>query len=298
MPQVTLEEFLSCCRELEAKRDHVAGLNACDQLLAQEPTGRILTAALRYRAVFTLQASQANVGKAIGNLVVALDSAADCPQDQPAILVTTIAAYGMHGSPEPAQRFADQYFELAALNRAPEIQQYMPKVWFNLGYAYDAALEYSQAVNAYCKSREAAIDMPGSFNQGLPEHNLVAMYLELGRVEDALAMLDESRNHLDHAVYGCLIRNNAAKCELALRRFQEAERYCEEALEHPSRDERGRAEVYFTMAQMQKVMGKLAEAGSWAQQALDIARSLPHPRLSHKVGGFLMALQQREEVPE
>lgn len=296
---MTLQEFLDKCRTYESSRDPVAGLAYCDELLHTETVqGRLLAAALRYKAAFLLMCNQGWALTAIGHLKAVLETGSTYPFEAASALSTLVGAYATHGVYGSARKYADQYLAMAEANSEFEIRQYLPKVWFNLAYAYEAGGQFPLAVDAYKQSYEAALSMPEVFSPGRPAHNLVQVYLELGRVEDAMVWLQESKNHLDEAAVGSFMKNQEAWCLHAAGRYAEAEAACREALVHPSCNARVRAEVLFTQARVHLAEGRTQDAAQLASEAHNIAVHMPHPRLSHKVERFLLTLNAREEVPE
>jgi tetratricopeptide (TPR) repeat protein len=124
------------------------------------------------------------------------------------------------------------------------------------------------------------------------------MYLELDRVDDALAMLQASQEHLKADAVGSLMKNQEALCLLALGRLDEAAAACREALAHSTCSERVRAEATFTQARLAEAVGRDQECNTLSNQALDVAIHLPHPRLCRKITVFLTSVQNRGEVPK
>lgn len=293
---MTLQEFLDRCKALESEGNPTAGLLLCDELLAQGGRGRLYAQALRYKAVFLLIANQGWVLEAVGHLKEALGLTRAYPRDQAGILTTLIAAYGMFGSCDAARQYADKFCMLLDSKAGDQVREWTPKIWFNLGYAYDAAGEYALAAEAYLRALETAPQAGGKFNAGYAEHNLVQMYLHLDRIPDAQAMLNESRKHLDMNVFGGHSKDQEAQCLLRSGRYAEARAACRAALNHPSGTDELRAEALLTLARIEDAEGNSHSAFDCAQQAQDLAIRLPNPRLVHKIGGFQKSLRTREEV--
>lgn len=294
---MTLQEFLDRCAQLKKSGNPAGCMAFCDEILAAEAKGRLRAPALRQKAVLLL-ASELGAHDAITYLKAALTNSRSYPSDQPAILSTLISAYAMYGNHDDARQYADMYFRLAESSADPTVRQWVPKFWFNLGYAYETAAEHELAAEAYTNARETAHLAAGGFNRGLAENNLVQMYLELGRIEDAMLMMEAAKAHLgDVAEASPNLKDQEAQCLLAVGRLQEADAACLEALAHPECQKEVRAEALLTHARIQAAQGDVAQAITTAEQALDIARDVPNQRLIHKIGGFLATLRAREEVP-
>jgi tetratricopeptide (TPR) repeat protein len=245
-----------------------------------------------------LRAKSGTVLEAVGYLKEALEAAEDFPIDQPAILMGLVGAHGMYGAIRNAREFAVQYFNLAAESSDPAVRSYLPKVWFNLGYCYDSASQFRDAVECYCRAHEIALQNPEWLNPGLPAHNLVQVYLELGRTDDALLMLQEARDHLEEAVWGAYWKDQQAQSLLALGWYQEAEAACGEALAHPACDETVLAEAHLTLARIYLAQNQVEEAITYANKAHDLSLNLLDTRLINKIEELQTALKTTEEVPE
>lgn len=296
MPLVTLDQFLACCSEWVKNRAPAPGLAACDQVLDAGAEGRLLVAALRHKAGFLLMSNDGWALQAIGYLKEALEAAKAYPDEQGAILHTLVVAYSRMASYDQAQRHANTYFRLVARSADAAVSKWAPKVWFALGFAYDSAGVFDKAAEAYRQSREAALTNPEVFNPGLAEHNLVQVYLELGRADEAFHMLQESKAHLDSSAYGGHMKDQEAQCLLALGRYPEAEAACREALADSACTAEVRAEATLTLSRIRLEEGHLHEARVLADQALDLAIRLPSVRLVRKIEGVLRTLHSREEV--
>lgn len=294
---MTLQLFLRQCQQWETERNLVAGLQACDDLLAGGARGRLRAAALRYKAVFLLMSNEAESGDAIGFIKEALDFARSHPGDRATLLSLLVGAYAVFGSCEFAHRHAMEFFSLSSTHATPDVLKWTPKVWFNLGYCYDAAGDFARAADAYERARDTADLAQGTFNPGVAEHNLVQMYLELGRVDDAWSSLAKAMSHLDFHGLEDYLKDQQAQCLLASGRAEEAEATCREALAL-GHSERVKPEAQFTLARAMLAQEMDEKALSTAEQALDLAISLPNPRLIHKIGGFLRTLRTRKEVPQ
>jgi len=295
---VTLQEFLARCSEFEESRDPASGLLLCEEFLATGVRGRSLAFCLRYKAVFLLRANLGWATEATVHLRQALELFKNDPVDQAPVLSTMITAYAMFGRFDMAYQYAGQFFELVEQNPDPEIRLYIPRVWFNLAYAYDAAGQYERAAEAYSQAYDEALIAPDKLNPGLAAHNLVQMLLELGRVDDALKMLQASKAHLEEGEVGSFMKNQEALYLLATGQIDDAGAACRDALAHPSCPERVRAEVLFTQARLAHALDAHQDRDRIANEALDIVIRLPHPRLSRKINMFAVAVRNREEVPE
>lgn len=298
MPPVTLEEFLSYCEECVANRTPAAGLAACERVLADGAHGRLLVAALRYKAGFYVTANDGWGLLAVGYLLEALQATEDCSGDRAAVLHALVVAYSRLGVTDFAQQYADQYFEMAGRTPDLAVQRWAPKVWFALGYAYDAVEENAKAAECYRQAREIALALPGSFSAAIAANNLVQMYLADGRVDEAHLLLKESQAELDTDLYGGHSKDQEAQCLLAMKRTAEAEALCNEALTHSSSTDDVRVEAAFTLSRIRLEQGHIQEAKELATGALDLAMRLPNGRLMRKIEGLLMTLHTGEEVPE
>jgi tetratricopeptide (TPR) repeat protein len=295
---VTLQEFLNRCSEWEKTNNPVAGLAACDQLLQQGAEGRLLIAALRYKAAFLLRAKQGDVAEVIGHLKEALDAAEAFPMDRPPVLMALVGAYTMSGCHRNAREFAEQYFCATVGSADPELCRWAPRIWFNLGYCYDSCSKIAEAIHCYSQARELGLQNPEWLNPGLPAHNLVQMYLELGKTADALAMLQEAQDQLDEAVWGAYWKDQQAQCLLALGRYAEAEAACREALAHSACDDTVTTEAHLTLARICLAQGQVDDATTYASTAYDLSVHLSDMRLFNKIEEFQSVLLTRGEVPE
>lgn len=293
---MTLQPFLRQCQQWETERNLVAGLQACDDLLAGGARGRLRAAALRYKAVFLLMSNEAESGDAIGFIKEALDVARNHPGDTASLLNLLVAAYAMFGSCDFAQRHAEQFQELALAHPQDDVRKWTPKVCFNMGYCYDTAGEYALAARAYERARDTASLARGEFNPGFAEHNLVQVYLELGRTDDAWSALSRARRHLAVLNDVDYDKDQEAQCLLAMGQVTEAEAACMQALSKVGGQAKVQVEVQFTLSRIALFRGQVERAQTTAEQALDLAIALPNQRLVHKIGGFLRTLRSGKEV--
>lgn len=296
MRQVTLQEFLSRCAEMEIRGDVHAGLLLCDQLLDKGVRGRFRAEVLRYKAIFMLTANEGWGAVAIGHLKEALPLTRRHPAARAALLNTLVVAYALAGSYAYARPYVEQFMTLAKAHSTTEVSRWTPKLWFNLGYCYDTAGRMEEAADSYVKAIETAHLAEGGFNLGYAKHNLVQVYLAMGRVEEAHALLQAARQHLDESRFGSFVLDQEAQCLLAMGQHESARQQCRLALAHPSCTERVQAEIHLTMARIAMADGSYREAVEYADSALALAIRFPVARLINRIERLRVELQGEKEV--
>lgn len=293
---MTLQEFLGQCQELESRGDVNAGLLLCDQLLDRGVRGRLRVNALRYKALFLMLANPGWVTVAVAHLKEALAMTRRHPAERGDILQVLVAVYAMAGSSDMARRYLDQFMALAGEAATDSILRLIPRIWFSMGYAYEAAGEYRNAEDAYRRSLEVVHLDSGRLTPALVKLNLAQVLVVLGNVDAAMPLLAESRLHLDLNRFGSFLMDEEAQCYLAKGRYEDAWRSCREALEHPSCTERIQAHVYFTMARVAYAQGRYQEAVDLAERALGLAIKNPVARLIQRIEVLRIDLSTKKEV--
>lgn len=296
MRQVTLQEFLSRCGELEVRGDVHAGLLLCDQLLDAGVRGRFRAEILRYKAVFMLTANAGWGAVAIAHLKEALPLTRRHPAARAALLNMLVAAYALAGSYAYARPYVEQFMELAQSHATSDVCRWTPKLWFNLGYCYDTAGKLDLAADCYAKAIATADHAQGTFNPAFAKHNLVQVYLAAGRVDEAMVCLHEARQDLDDVRFGSHVLDQEAQCHLAAGRTESARQCCRRALAHVSCTDQVEAEVYLTMARVAMVEGSIDEAKEYADRAFGLAIRFPAARLVNRVEQLRVALEGEREV--
>jgi hypothetical protein len=272
------KKLQALCRQLDGERPG-AGILICDELLADGATGRLKAIALRYRASFMLQASEAWAPEAVGYLQEALPRTRRYPVDRAHVLHLFVSAISMYGSPEVAQPYADEYFQLAEGTGDPEVRQWIPKVWFNLGCSYASASEWTHAETPYRRSIDAASTDSGGFSPRIPALNLVRVLVKQGRLAEAETMLAFAKTDLDPQ-YKWNAWDQEAQYLLAVGDFATARALCEKVLDDPECPDLVRAETLGTLAQIVHAEGKVETAGDLLEMAMDLAIRIPSAQLA------------------
>jgi len=218
------------------------------------------------------------------------------PESKAAALQLLITAYAMAGNCDLARHYADQFTLLATNSPIEPVIQWTPRIWFTLGYGYEAVGEYSLSEEAYRKALSVVHLDTGRLTASMVQFNLAQVLLAEGKVDEALGLLTHARPGLNLDRYASDLLDTEAQCFILQGRIDRAWHACEEALAHPSCSDRVKAHVYFTMARVAAARGDQETAAEKAEAALTLAIKNPIARLLNRIEAFRVELSRKKEV--
>jgi len=183
-------------------------------------------------------------------------------------------------------------FKRVARDRDQGVMRWAAHMWYNYGCTLDNAFRYTEAAPAFSAAVETAREFGVERMLGSALHNLGGVYLNLGRLTEAKATMQQAEVHAP-GDFAAKLLSRRAEYSLAAGDLAGAQHWVTEALLHPLVDDMTRADVYFTWAQVLHRLNLTQQAYDKALQALDFAVRDMHLAGIHKLNGFLQLLGPR-----
>lgn len=291
---VSLEQ----CQGWLMSRQFARALTAADDALSSprlEKEERIEW--LRLKAVALSSANPHWVGRAASCVHEALELAQDASAMQVRLLATLAPIYAEGGDYRRVHRVLQQFLLLALRHPTKEVTRWAGHIRFNLALCYETNPDrLAEAVRTYRQAvadwESAAGCFPDPMLQALVAsglHNLSGVLLRLGHVNQAKTAADQAARGLAPDIWGAKVLNRQAELHLALGDPAAAVGTVSQAAAHPSleNDDVTRADILFTWARAELLLGNTAAAHAKAVQALDLAMRRGYARLIDQVLAFL-----------
>lgn len=287
---MVLEELTALCEVLAREGQFGQAVAACDQALAGDLTRRDRCQVLVLKAGLVVQQRGKWCNPALVCLVEALDLTSRRSVERCRVLALFSAAYAAKGSTESCLPVRDEFLSVLQSCSSPEFAKYQPVIEFNCGLAYhergqlQKAEAYYLAARAICQNAQDP-----ELGSRIPyiDLNLIDVLLEMGRFDEAKALMDESYRAISEDNRGPHKRNQQALYALHTGDIGSAVLWVESGLGHPACDDTTRTALTLTKAKIARKQGLESEAQVLCHEALQLAAKVSSGRLSERVVNFM-----------
>lgn len=290
-----LEDVLKSYDQLLRERRFSEALAVCDEALASRLSPKIRCRFLQMKARALLSLDPAFELPAIGCLRDALALTKKNPELRARVLASLTAAWATRSSLSNCVEARDAFLEVMRANPGPTIEGLYAHVEYNVGVAHHMFDHFDAAESAYLLALKAIGTSKEPHLMSLKQliyHNLIDVFQELERHEEAYSCMSQVIHSLDDAVYGAQIRNRKALYALHLGDIASAVLWAESGLGHESCDPPTRAALLLTRARIARAQGDLAEATASAEEALAVAKGAHNNWMRSRAQRFLTQLSE------
>lgn len=290
-----VEELIKQCEELLRESRFAAAALACDRALEAKASKSARCRLLLLKAEAVVAEDGRWGGPVIACLREALDLAGDDMELKARALVGCTAGYAALGSINHCRRHRDAYVQLMKSSPSAVLTKFYPRVEYNLAYANHEADRLDEAEDAYLLTRRACQQSEDPETKArIPyiDHNLIDVFQEIGRHEEAKSLMDMSYPKLPENTFGAQIRNRRAIYALHAGDLDAAILWVESGLGHESCDTKTRAALTLTKAKVVLAHSQEVAARDYATSAMRLAAAARSSRLCSRVLCFIKELEE------
>jgi tetratricopeptide (TPR) repeat protein len=292
---VLLEELVKTCDQLFREGRYTAALTACEHALTSSLSPIETCRVLQLKARALAAEDGRWKGPAVLCLKEALALSEEGSEGRAQVCAALSAAYASVGAVANCKAARDAFVRIYTANPSPTLARFRPDVDFNLAVAYHEVERYDAAENAYLYALEATMGSQDPYVLSLKpliQHNLIDVFQELERFEEADLLMHACYKVLPDAEYGAQIRNRRAVQALHQGDSTSAILWAEGGLGHASCDVLTRAALLLTKARILEFEGNPEDAHDCALEALRLAAIARSSRLSSRVSSFIRHLSK------
>lgn len=294
-----MQRVMELCERLIAEGRLFAALAECDRAIEAGPSKKDLCNLLQVRVRLRVTIDGRWEGDAVQCLIDALKLTPPGSDVRAQLLATMSAAYASLNNAAGCRRCRDEFCNIYRTRPTRKKQILHPHVEYNLAYALHEADRIREAEVAYLRARDACVNNPDPVAKQLQfhiAHNLVDIFQETGRHEEAFEMMRFAHPHLQESTHGAQVRNRQAIYALSQEDLAAAQLWVESGLGHPSCDVKTRAALHLTNARIAEKLGRMDAAYDEAVEAMRQAALAKCMRLQGRILAFQRSLQGGCEI--
>lgn len=270
----------------------------CNKALEERLTPHQKSRFLYLRAHIGFQRAGKWTPITISDLRDSLEGSQKLSEHRGRVLAALTQAYAAVCSVPFCREGRDAFVELYQSKPTSRLAQWRPDVEYNLAIAYHEEDRLDEAEDAYLVAYDLCIRSQDPYVRSLLphiQHNLVDVFQELDRHEEAYRLVQAAYADLSEETHGAQKRNRLAAYALYKGDLDAAVLWVESGLGHPSCDARTRAALTLTKAKIALAAGSRTEAKALALEAKRMATAAGSNRLSRRADSFLIQLGKGEE---
>ena len=290
-----LEAFTQAFDDLLREHRFSEAVTLCDQALLTRITPSHRCRLLQFKAEAFLAGGRQYEGPALACLRDAYSASRANSVNRARVLTAMTAAYAGLSSPSLRRESRDELRQIVSRRRIQAIVRLVPHAEYNLAYTHHERNDLEAAEGGYLRALRACeglTDPVTSFLKLKINHNLIDVFQEVDRHEDAHTIMEQVFPNLDEALHGAMMRNRWAAYALWTGDISAAVLWAESGLGHGSCDTKTRAALTLTKARIAHAAGSEDKARDYAMEASRLAKEAECNRL------VVRALRFLDQVPK
>jgi hypothetical protein len=292
---VQFQAFTQVFDELLRERQFSRAVTLCDQALSTRLSPTQKCRLLQLKAEAFSAGGREYEGPVLACLREAYSASRPNSLERARVLTAMTAAYASLTSPTNCCEARNELLQIISERSSPKIMSLLPHAEFNLAYTYHEHNDLEAAEDAYLSALKACVGLANSTTNFLKlkiNFNLIDVFQERDRHEDAHTIMEHVFPRLDEALHGAMMSNRRAAYALWAGDTASAILWVEGGLGHGNCDAKTRAALILTKARIALSAGSEDKARDYALEAKRLAKEAECNRL------VVRALRFLDQVPK